>query len=183
MQNLGFLINKENGTRVELKSFDGENDNSMKYFDRKGQVLKGRKPKNNNEIVVDEESAKNLGISENPIGKTISFELRKSYNLPNGEEKLYSEIKTFKVVGIVQRAYKGLDSSITGAEQERGLSYTYGDFNGQNIIPTEALTYDIILRFNGNEEKANSLVEKVAMDYELGKNVIQSKFKLFSRII
>ena len=169
VQNLGFLINKENGTRVELKSFDGENDNSMKYFDRKGQVLKGRKPKNNNEIVVDEESAKNLGISENPIGKTISFELRKSYNLPNGEEKLYSEIKTFKVVGIVQRAYKGLDSSITGAEQERGLSYTYGDFNGQNIIPTEALTYDIILRFNGNEEKANSLVEKVAMDYELGR--------------
>ena len=169
VQNLGFLINKENGTRVELKSFDGENDNSMKYFDRKGQVLKGRKPKNNNEIVVDEESAKNLGISENPIGKTISFELRKSYTLPTGEEKLYSEIKTFKVVGIVQRAYKGLDSSITGAEHERGLSYTYGDFNGQNIIPTEALTYDIILRFNGNEEKANSLVEKVAMDYELGR--------------
>ena len=169
VQNLGFLINKENGTRVELKSFNGENDNSMKYFDRKGQVLKGRKPKNNNEIVVDEESAKNLGISENPIGKTISFELRKSYTLPTGEEKLYSEIKTFKVVGIVQRAYKGLDSSITGAEHERGLSYTYGDFNGQNIIPTEALTYDIILRFNGNEEKANSLVEKVAMDYELGR--------------
>ena len=169
VQNLGFLINKENGTRVELKSFDGENDNSMKYFDRKGQVLKGRKPKNNNEIVVDEESAKNLGISENPIGKTISFELRKSYTLPTGEEKLYSEIKTFKVVGIAQRAYKGLDSSITGAEHERGLSYTYGDFNGQNIIPTEALTYDIILRFNGNEEKANSLVEKVAMDYELGR--------------
>ena len=169
VQNLGFLINKENGTRVELKSFDGENDNSMKYFDRKGQVLKGRKPKNNNEIVVDEESAKNLGISENPIGKTISFELRKSYNLPTGEEKLYSEIKTFKVVGIVQRAYKGLNSSITGAEQERGLSYTYGDFYGQNIIPTEALTYDIILRFNGDEEKASSLVEKVAMDYELGR--------------
>ena len=169
VQNLGYLINKDNGTRVELKSFNGENDNSMKYFDRKGQILKGKIPKNNNEIIIDEISAKNLGIEGNPIGKKISFELRKSYNLPNGEEKLYSENKTFKVVGVVKRVYEGLNSNITGAEQERGLSYTYGDFNGQNIIPDEALTYDIIVRFNGNEERAGNFVEKVAMEYELGR--------------
>ena len=139
VQNLGFLINKENGTRVELKSFNGENDNSKNYFDRKGQILKGNKPKDNNEIVLDEESAKNLGVSENPIGKTISFELRKKYNLPNGEERLYSENKKFKVVGIVEREYKGLNSSLAGkVEQERGISYTYGDFRGKNIIPKEA---------------------------------------------
>ena len=129
VQNLGYLINKDNGTKVELKSFNGENDNSMKYFDRKGQILKGKIPKNNNEIIIDEISAKNLGIERNPIGKTISFELRKSYTLPNGEEKLYSENKTFKVVGLVKRVYEGLNSNITGAEQEVGLSYTYGDFN------------------------------------------------------
>ena len=169
VQNLGYLINKNNGTKVELKSFNGENDNSMKYFDRKGQILKGETPKNNNEIIIDEISAKNLGIEGNPIGKKISFELRKSYNLPNGEEKLYSENKSFKIVGVVKRVYEGLNSNITGAEQERGLSYTYGDFNGQNIIPQEALTYDIIVRFNGNEEKVSNFVEKVAMDYELGR--------------
>ena len=169
VQNLGYLINNNNGTRVELKSFNGENDNSMKYFDRKGQILKGKIPKNNNEIIIDEISAKNLGIEGNPIGKKISFELRKSYTLPNGEEKLYSENKTFKVVGVVKRIYEGLNSNITGAEQERGLSYTYGDFNGQNIIPDEALTYDIIVRFNGNEERAGNFVEKVAMEYELGR--------------
>ncbi len=217
VQNLGYLINNNNGTRVELKSFNGENDNSMKYFDRKGQILKGKIPKNNNEIVVDEISAKNLGIEGNPIGKKISFELRKSYTrkgqilkgkipknnneivvdeisaknlgiegnpigkkisfelrksytLPNGEEKLYSERKTFKVVGVVKRVYEGLNSEITGAEQERGISYTYGDFNGQNIIPQEALTYDIILRYaNVKEEKASSLVEKVSATYNLGR--------------
>ena len=169
VQNLGYLINKNNGTKVELKSFNGENDNSMKYFDRKGQILKGETPKNNNEIIIDEISAKNLGIEGNQIGKKISFELRKSYNLPNGEEKLYSENKSFKIVGVVKRVYEGLNSNITGAEQERGLSYTYGDFNGQNIIPQEALTYDIIVRFNGNEEKVSNFVEKVAMDYELGR--------------
>ena len=170
VQNLGFLINKENGTRVELKSFNGENDNSKNYFDRKGQILKGNKPKDNNEIVLDEESAKNLGVSENPIGKTISFELRKKYNLPNGEERLYSENKKFKVVGIIEREYKGLNSSLFGgAEQERGISYTYGDFNGKNIIPKEAITYDVILRFTGNELLAGKKIEYLMMDLKLGR--------------
>ena len=170
VQNLGFLINKENGTKVELKSFNGENDNSKNYFDRKGQILKGNKPKDNNEIVLDEESAKNLGVSENPIGKTISFELRKKYNLPNGEERLYSENKKFKVVGIIEREYKGLNSSLFGgAEQERGISYTYGDFNGKNIIPKEAITYDVILRFTGNELLAGKKLEYLMMDLKLGR--------------
>ena len=170
VQNLGFLINKENGTRVELKSFHGENDNSKNYFDRKGQILKGNKPKDNNEIVLDEESAKNLGVSENPIGKTISFELRKKYNLPNGEERLYSENKKFKVVGIVEREYKGLNSSLAGkVEQERGISYTYGDFRGKNIIPKEAITYDVILRFTGNELLAGKKIEYLMMDLKLGR--------------
>ena len=170
VQNLGFLINKENGTRVELKSFNGENDNSKNYFDRKGQILKGNKPKDNNEIVLDEESAKNLGVSENPIGKTISFELRKKYNLPNGEERLYSENKKFKVVGIVEREYKGLNSSLAGkVEQERGISYTYGDFRGKNIIPKEAITYDVILRFTGNELLAGKKIEYLMMDLKLGR--------------
>ena len=170
VQNLGFLINKENGTKVELKSFNGENDNSKNYFDRKGQILKGNKPKDNNEIVLDEESAKNLGVSENPIGKTISFELRKKYNLPNGEERLYSENKKFKVVGIIEREYKGLNSSLFGgAEQERGISYTYGDFNGKNIIPKEAITYDVILRFTGNELLAGKKLEYLMMNLKLGR--------------
>ena len=170
VQNLGFLINKENGTKVELKSFNGENDNSKNYFDRKGQIIKGNKPKDNNEIVLDEESAKNLGVSENPIGKTISFELRKKYNLPNGEERLYSENKKFKVVGIIEREYKGLNSSLFGgAEQERGISYTYGDFNGKNIIPKEAITYDVILRFTGNELLAGKKLEYLMMDLKLGR--------------
>ena len=170
VQNLGFLINKENGTRVELKSFNGENDNSKNYFDRKGQILKGNKPKDNNEIVLDEESAKNLGVSENPIGKTISFELTKKYNLPNGEERLYSENKKFKVVGIVEREYKGLNSSLAGkVEQERGISYTYGDFRGKNIIPKEAITYDVIIRFTGNELLAGKKIEYLMMDLKLGR--------------
>ncbi|WP_300531705.1 ABC transporter permease [Peptacetobacter sp.] len=175
VQNLGFLINKENGTRVELKSFNGENDNPMNFFDRKAQVLEGRKPKNNDEIVLDEESAKNLGVSGNPIGKTISFELRKEYTLPSGEKKIYSENKSFKVVGTVKRTYKEartISSSSTGAEQKRGISYTYGDFEGKSIIPQEALTYDIILRFKGNELVASNKVEELVNDYNLGRLTI-----------
>lgn len=175
VQNLGYLVNEENGTKVELKSFDGYNDDSGNYFERKAQIMEGRAPKNNSEIVVDTDSASNFGISENPIGKTISFELRKQYKLPNGEEKLYSEKKTFKVVGLVKREYGEINSNIIGDEQSRGLSYTYGNFDNQSIIPEEAITYDIIIRFNsGNsldkEVKASGQFEKVAMDYELGRN-------------
>ena len=183
VQNLGFLINKENGTRVELKSFNGENDNPMNFFDRKAQVLEGRKPKNNDEIVLDEESAKNLGVSGNPIGKTISFELRKEYTLPSGEKKLYSENKSFKVVGTVKRTYKEartISSSSTGAEQKRGISYTYGDFEGQSIIPQEALTYDIILRFKGNELVASNKVDKLVNDYNLGRLTINANSNYLS---
>ncbi|TQQ84416.1 ABC transporter permease [Peptacetobacter hominis] len=177
IQNLGYLINKNNGTRSELKSFNGYNDDSRNYFDRKAQIMEGRAPKNNNEIVVDTDSANNFGISENPIGKTISFELRKSYKLPNGEEKLYSEKKTFKVVGLVKKEFGEINSSQVGSEPKRGICYTYGNFNKQDIIPNEAVTYDVIVRFNSgstidDEAKASRQYEKLAMDYELGKTSI-----------
>lgn len=111
VQNLGYLINKNNGTKSELKSFNGYKDNSKDYFLKKAQILEGREPKNNMEIVLDETSAKNFEILKNPIGKTIFFELRKEYQLPNGEKRLYSENKKFKVVGLVKRKYKNIDDT------------------------------------------------------------------------
>ena len=186
VQNLGFLINKDNGTIGELKSFDGENDNSKNYFDRKAQVLKGEEPKNNNEIVLDEECIKNFGIVGSPIGQTVSLELRKEYTLPSGEKKLYLENKKFKVVGIVKRTYKdikNMSSTNIGAEQKRGIAYTYGDFNGQSIIPKEALTYDIILRFKGNELVASNKMEQLVNDYSLGRMTINPNSNYLSELI
>ena len=91
------MINKNNGTKSELKSFNGYKDNSKEYFFRKAQVLEEKEPKNNTEIVLDEISAKNFGILKNPIGKTISFELRKEYKLPNGEKIYILKIKNLKL--------------------------------------------------------------------------------------
>ena len=186
VQNLGFLINKDNGTIGELKSFDGENDNSKNYFDRKAQVLKGEEPKNNNEIVLDEECIKNFGIVGSPIGQTVSLELRKEYTLPSGEKKLYLENKTFKVVGVVKRTYKdikNMSSTDVGAEQKKGIAYTYGDFNGQSIIPKEALTYDIILRFRGNELVASNKMEQLVNDYSLGRMTINPNSNYISELM
>ena len=186
VQNLGFLINKENGTKGELKSFNGENDNHKNYFERKAQVLKGNEPKNNNEIILDEESIKNFEIVGNPIGQTISLELRKEYTLPSGEKKLYLENKKFKVVGVVKRTYKdikNMSSTDVGAEQERGIAYTYGDFNGQSIIPKEALTYDIILRFKGNELVASNKMEQLVNDYSLGRMTINPNSNYISELM
>ena len=186
VQNLGFLTNKDNGTIGELKSFNGENDNHKNYFERKAQVLKGNEPKNNNEIILDEESIKNFEIVGNPIGQTISLELRKEYTLPSGEKKLYLENKTFKVVGVVKRTYKdikNMSSTDVGAEQKRGIAYTYGDFNGQSIIPKEALTYDIILRFKGNELVASNKMEQLVNDYSLGRMTINPNSNYISELM
>ena len=169
VQNLGYLINKNNGTKSELKSFNGYKDNSKEYFFRKAQVLEGREPKNNTEIVLDEISAKNFGILKNPIGKTISFELRKEYKLPNGEKSLYSENKKFKVVGLVKRKYKNIDDIKFDTDKNRGISYTYGNFEDEGIIPIDAVTYDIILRFKGDELLVSNLIESVALKYNLGR--------------
>ena len=186
VQNLGFLTNKDNGTIGELKSFNGENDNHKNYFERKAQVLKGNEPKNNNEIILDEESIKNFEIVGDPVGQTISLELRKEYTLPSGEKKLYLENKKFKVVGVVKRTYKdikNMSSTDVGAEQKRGIAYTYGDFNGQSIIPKEALTYDIILRFKGNELVASNKMEQLVNDYSLGRMTINPNSNYISELM
>ena len=178
VQNLGNLVKKENGTKSELKSFEGYKDIESNYFDRKHQKLDGRKPRNNNEIVIDEETAKNFDLGENPIGKSIYLDLLKEYKLPTGEEKLYSDKKKFKVVGIVKKINEDISEVVqTGAEQKRRVSYTYGNKNRQSIIPDTAITYDIIVRFNSKyansiESEINAMdkLEEVAADYEIGRN-------------
>ena len=85
--------------------------------------------------------------------------VRKEYKLPNGEKSLYSENKKFKVVGLVKRKYKNIDDIKFDTDKNRGISYTYGNFEDEGIIPIDAVTYDIILRFKGDELLVSNLVK------------------------
>ena len=76
-----------------------------------------------------------------------------------------------------------MSSTNVGAEQKRGIAYTYGDFNGQSIIPKEALTYDIILRFKGNELVASNKMEQLVNDYSLGRMTINPNSNYLSELL
>ena len=157
VQNLG-EINTNNGSKVELKSFEGRYYATTQYFAMKSQKLVGKQARNNNEIVLDEEAAKILGVGDE-LGKEINVNLEKEYTDKNGEKKTFKEDKKFKVVGFVKKRYEDniKDDVKIKSNTNRRIAYTYGNGNenvqgliwnkGQELIPDEAVTYDVILRF------------------------------------
>ncbi|TQQ84557.1 hypothetical protein EXD82_06090 [Peptacetobacter hominis] len=180
VQNLGKLINTRTGMSSELKSINGYDDKEKKsYFEEKGRVLEGRLPKNNNEIVVDYDTIINLGLGENPIGKTVNFELRKNYMSENGEQKVYSDMKKFEIVGLVKRKYydKDIINQVdVGRNNIRRTSYIYGNFDGNTIIPDEAVSYDLLVKFKGGEKfTSKELIDNIyntAKKYNIGQDSI-----------
>lgn len=104
VQNLG-EISTADGSKVELKSFEGRYYATTQYFAMKSQKLVGKQARNNNEIVLDEEAAKILGVGDE-LGKEINVTLEKEYTDKNGEKKTFKEDKKFKVVGFVKKRYE-----------------------------------------------------------------------------
>lgn len=189
VQNLG-EISTADGSKVELKSFEGRYYATTQYFAMKSQKLVGKQARNNDEIVLDEEAAKILGVGDE-LGKEINLNLEKEYTDKNGEKKTFKENKKFKVVGFVKKRYEDniKDSVKIESNINRRIAYTYGNGNenvqgliwnkGQELIPDEAVTYDVILRFKtGKENSASSnvnlekKVEQVGARSKIGKDKI-----------
>lgn len=189
VQNLG-EITINNGSKVELKSFEGRYYATTQYFAMKSQKLVGKQARNNNDIVLDEEAAKILGVGDE-LGKEINVTLEKEYTDKSGEKKIFKEDKKFKVVGFVKKRYEDNIKDGTKVESNinRRIAYTYGNGNenvqgliwnkGQEIIPDEAVTYDVILRFKTGKENSVDLnknlekkVKQVAARSEIGKDKI-----------
>lgn len=199
VQNLG-EISTDSGSKVELKSFEGRYYATTQYFAMKSQKLVGKQARNNNEIVLDEEAAKILGVSDE-LGKEINVNLEKEYTDKNGEKKTFKEDKKFKVVGFVKKRYEDniKDDVKIESNTNRRIAYTYGNGNenvqgliwnkGQEIIPDEAVTYDVILRFKiGKENSASSnvnlekKVEQVGAKSKIGKDGIYANSKYINKL-
>lgn len=189
VQNLG-EISTDSGSKVELKSFEGRYYATTQYFAMKSQKLVGKQARNNDEIVLDEEAAKILGVGDE-LGKEINVTLEKEYTDKNGEKKTFKENKKFKVVGFVKKRYEDniKDSVKIESNINRRIAYTYGNGNenvqgliwnkGQEIIPDEAVTYDVILRFKtgkenhvGSNVNIEKRVEQVGARSKIGKDKI-----------
>ena len=152
----------------------------------KSQKLVGKQARNNDEIVLDEEAAKILGVGDE-LGKEINVNLEKEYTDKNGEKKTFKEDKKFKVVGFVKKRYE--DNTKVESNINRRIAYTYGNGNenvqgliwnkGQELIPDEAVTYDVILRFKtgkenhiGSNVNLEKKVEQVGARSKIGKDKI-----------
>ena len=185
VQNLG-EISTADGSKVELKSFEGRYYATTQYFAMKSQKLVGKQARNNDEIVLDEEAAKILGVGDE-LGKEINVTLEKEYTDKNGEKKTFKEDKKFKVVGFVKKRYE--DNTKVESNINRRIAYTYGNGNenvqgliwnkGQELIPDEAVTYDVILRFKtgkenhiGSNVNLEKKVEQVGARSKIGKDKI-----------
>lgn len=199
VQNLGEIFT-DDGSKVELKSFEGRYYATTQYFAMKSQKLVGKQARNNNEIVLDEEAAKILGVSDE-LGKEINVTLEKEYTDKSGEKKTFKEDKKFKVVGFVKKRYEDniKDDVKIESNTNRRIAYTYGNGNenvqgliwnkGQEIIPDEAITYDVILRFKtGKENSASSnvnlekKVEQVGAKSKIGKDGIYANSKYINKL-
>ena len=193
-------INTNNGSKVELKSFEGRYYATTQYFAMKSQKLVGKQARSNNEIVLDEEAAKILGVGDE-LGKEINVTLEKEYTDKSGEKKTFKEDKKFKVVGFVKKRYEDNIKDGTKVESNinRRIAYTYGNGNenvqgliwnkGQEIIPNEAVTYDVILRFKTGKENSVDLnknlenkVEHVAARSKIGKDKIYANSNYINKL-
>lgn len=108
------IVNKENGVKLDLNSYDENFINSLNY------KIVGREPRKDGEIVIEKEAAEQMEIS-NPLNKNIDMLLMNNYVDVNGINKIDSKNKTFKIVGLIEkpdRYYSSLSSSISGIKTQ-----------------------------------------------------------------
>ncbi|MCC0630806.1 MULTISPECIES: ABC transporter permease [unclassified Clostridioides] len=94
--NLGSIVYK-NGVKSILNTYSPYYLEESKY-----ELIKGRAPKNENEIVLDNRAIEEMNL-ENKLGEEIDFNIVKKYKNTDGKQEIYNKNHKFKLVGIVSR--------------------------------------------------------------------------------
>ena len=184
---LGDIVSDE-GVSISLNSYN------QKLIDAYGySFIKGNKPKNENEIVIEEKALKEMGLSNN-LGQNIDFNIIKKYVDVNNQNQIYSNNKTFKLVGIVKKTNEFYE----GNPYYKVKAFTYLTEN-QTIISKELITHAGVLKFksstpsmsmtnatiakynlDGSNFMLNSPLNEVLEDYNMAKN---SDFSIKNKLI
>ncbi|MEG1410162.1 MAG: FtsX-like permease family protein [Terrisporobacter sp.] len=145
-------VNKENGVKLDLNSYDKDFLSSLNYR------LEGREPVKDGEIVIEKEAAKQMGI-DNPLNKNIDLMLMNNYVEDNGANQIDSANKTFKIVGVLEkpeRYYKSTSNSISGIRTQ-GFVYEEAKFE---VKTKDTYKGTIYLKSEKNTSKFLSKMEK-----------------------
>lgn len=90
------IVDKKNGVKLDLNSFNKGFINSLGY------KIDGREPIKDGEIVIEKEAANQMGIS-NPLNKNIDLMLLNKYLDYNKTSQIDSDNKEFKIVGLIEK--------------------------------------------------------------------------------
>ncbi len=150
VENLGGIV-LQGGLKSTLYSF---NENYLKNLNY--NLISGRCPKNENEIIVD---SKLLGKynKENILNKNISGVNKIEYYL-DGTNEIYSKKNSYKVVGVISKVddyYNLEDIEI----------YSFIGSN-KNIVPNKFITYSSIYNIKGiNEKNIDQKLSEIRKEY------------------
>lgn len=154
VENLGNIVDKK-GNSFPLKSAD-EHYVKSKF----GKLSKGRFPKNNNEIVMEKDALEAMNIPYK-LNSTLNFKIKKKYKDSQGNNKIYTEDRKFKLVGIIEKPEGFYDFYDINIPFE---AFTYGNNEKDNIIPQNTMTYNSVLTLNsgwqGIDGQANRIMRE-----------------------
>lgn len=154
VQNLGNIVD-EKGNSFPLKSADKD------YITNKsGKLIKGRLPENKNEIVMEENALEAMNIS-NELNTTVDFKVKKNYKDSEGNNKIYTVDKKFKLVGVIEKPKEFYDFYDINIPFE---AFTYENDEKNSIIPQDTISYNSLLSLKSGWKNADgqaySIIEK-----------------------
>ncbi len=154
VENLGNIVD-EKGNSFPLKSADEHYVKS-----KSGKLSKGRLPKNNNEIVMEKDALEAMNRPDK-LNSTLNFTIKKKYKDSQGNNKIYTEDRKFKLVGIIEKPEGFYDFYDINIPFE---AFTYGNNETDNIIPQNTMTYNSVLSLNSGwqsiDGQANRIMEE-----------------------
>lgn len=157
VQNLGNIVD-EKGNSFPLKSADKD------YISNKsGKLIKGRLPKKNDEIVMEENALKAMNISDK-LNTTLDFEIKKKYKDSEGNDKIYTEEKKFKLVGVIKKPKGFYDFYDINIPFE---AFTYGNDEKNNIIPQDIISYNNLLSLKSGSQNPDGQAHKMMIKHNL----------------
>lgn len=151
VENLGNIVD-EKGNSFPLKSAD------KNYINNKsGKLAKGRLPKNKDEIVMEEDALEAMNIPDK-LNSTLTFKIKKKYKDSQGNNKIYTEDKKFKLVGIIEKPKGFYDFYDINIPFE---AFTYGNSENNNVIPQNIITYNSVLTLKSGWQNIDGQANRI----------------------
>lgn len=158
VQNLGNIVD-EKGNSFPLKSTD-------KYYiaDKSGKLIKGRLPNNNNEIVIEKNVLEAMNMTDK-LNTTLDFKVKKNYKDLEGNNKVYTVDKKFKLVGVIEKPKEFYNLYDINVPFE---AFTYGNDEKNSIIPQDTISYNSLLSLKSGWKNVDGEAHNIMAKNNLG---------------